>query len=185
MAKPTRLPCPMWMILDAPALKTACGPVYRCGILLSIAYWEAGCILPVHDDLTLGALCRTPPHVISTNKSEIIRALSEITPDLDKERARLMKARSAKVRRMTNCRETGFRKRAFQKANMPEMSTIEPAFAPAMVHEATTKQGASQRERERRGNAQPPPPAKSAATPSTAMFTDRPVIAPPEGGDDN
>lgn len=177
----------MWMVVDVPALKTACGPVYRCSIILAVAYWEAGCILPVHDDVTLGALCRTPPHVISTNKSEIIRALSEITPDLDKERARLMKARSAKVRRMTNCRETGFRKRAFQQANMPEMSAIEPAFAPAMIHEETKRQGPSQREKHtartvnaRNGNARPPSPATNASTPTSAMFTDRPVIAPPD-----
>lgn len=175
----------MWMVVDVPALKTACGPVYRCSIILAVAYWEAGCILPVHDDVTLGALCRTPPHVISTNKSEIIRALSEITPDLDKEHRRLTKARAAKVRVMKGARDVWERNRSMERANIAEPIAMAAIYAPAMVHEETKRQGPSQRERERRGIAPPPSPATNASTPASVTFTDRPVIAPPEGGDDN
>lgn len=150
-----------------------------------MSYWEAGCVLPVHDDITLAALVRIPPHVLREHKALIIRALSEITPDLDKEHRRLTKARAAKVRVMKGARDVWERNRSMERANIVEPIAMAAIYAPAVVHEETKRQGPSQRERERRGNAQPPSPATNASTPTSVTFTDRPVIAPPEGGDDN
>lgn len=185
MAKPTRLPCPWWLIHDAPALATASGPVYRNTIVLADAYWRAGCVLPWHDESTIAALCRMPIAHVRPIKPAIIHALSQITPDLDKERARLVKARAAKVRVMKGARDVWERNRSMERANIVEPIAMAAIYAPAMVHEETKRQGPSQRERERRGNAQPPSPATNASTPTSVTFTDRPVITPPEGGDDN
>lgn len=177
MARPQTLNCPIHLILAAPALATASGPVYRATLALAIAYWAAGCRLPWQDESTLASLCRMPIAHLRLIKPDVIDALSETRQALDKERARLVRGYESKVASMSHCRQTRDRRRALQRSEHALVPIDEVVLLP---RQADTRKGRS---------ADTPSPKvqwrRNAANPAT--FTDRPVIVSPviDGADDD
>jgi hypothetical protein len=140
----------------------ASGPVYRSTIALAVAYWEGACTLPWHDETTIASLCRMPIAHIRPIKSDIIHALSQITPEMDKVRQARLKTYEARHGQALHARSVLLRLR--QRQDRPS------GTAPALLHEATANQGPSKREQARKGNAGSP---RTLSSPR-ATFTDGP-----------
>lgn len=96
MAKPSRFPMPVWLVMDVPALRTASGPVYRATIGLAVAYWMSGCVPLPDDDVTMASLVRLPHPHIRPIKIAVLHALEQILPQLDREWRRYEHNRSKK-----------------------------------------------------------------------------------------
>lgn len=92
------LPMPLAPIRNAPALLACTGSVYRATIVLLIAYWGSGCKPLPTDDVTLAALSRLPISGLRPIKSEVLQAISEISPALDKAHAKAIRGRNNQLK---------------------------------------------------------------------------------------
>lgn len=182
MARPPRFDCPVHLIVTAPAMMVANGPVYRATIALAVAYWTGECTLPWHDETTIASLCRMPIAHVRPIKSAIIHALSQITPELDKIRRQRVKTYESRYGCITHATAVRDRGRAMRQAGTPSQPTngLELA-APAVRHETSRQQGPARHERK----AYAASPQSKPATSSTAMFVDRPAVAIPNGDDED
>ena len=99
------MPLPVGAIMHSPMMTTASGPVYRCVIVLALAYWRAGCRLPATDNVTLASLCRLPLAHLRPIKPAVLAVLAEVTPTLDAECARLLRSYGHKVKAAQRMRD--------------------------------------------------------------------------------
>lgn len=84
MSRPSRpLSCPVWLITDSPALRTASCTVHHAVVKMAIAYWQGGCRPLSTDVTTMAAISHVATQHLMRVQSAVLAALAEITPALD------------------------------------------------------------------------------------------------------
>jgi hypothetical protein len=116
------IPCPLTIILNAPALRTANGGVYRATIVLALSHWTSGCKPLPTDDLTLSAITRLPPGSWRSAKTAVLAALDEISPLLTKAYTIAAEKRANKRRQMLQFVARGTATRTAKARGIPELT---------------------------------------------------------------
>jgi hypothetical protein len=98
--------------MDAPAMQTASGRIYRATCMLALAYWRGGCSALPDDEVSLAALARLPVPQLRGDKPAIIAALAQITPALDAEHARCASLQAGRAEQTRLMRERKVARRA-------------------------------------------------------------------------
>lgn len=121
-------PMPTEAIMLCPTLQTAPGPVYRATLCIAVAYWQAGCSLPLTDDVTLSSICRLPfPH-FRPIKALVLKALAQITPELDAAHAKVQAVYEAQTRTAQTMRDRQSvirAKRSLERLSQPREQTMQ------------------------------------------------------------
>jgi hypothetical protein len=133
------LPLPLEPILNSPTLAVAGAAVHGAVLSIVLAYWRSGCHALPADEAGLAALSRCYGAQWHRVRQPVMRALAEITPQLENAHARMLRAREARqaIARIAGVASAQRRREAKQPVGSKSMlAQPPPAMTPIARHQA-------------------------------------------------